>query len=399
MAFNGCCNGNDMRFSCEVGKSPTYNLKLKAPKTSYEIISNKKKVSSIYSKVDFKPTKETFFSKENIPKWISLSFYTIQKKNNKRLITLHIINKCLTSKNPYIYESNLILYCHENETDLIRLVPFLIDMSIQMKCDIVCFDYFGFGCSSGKPSIETILSDGEEALNFVLSELKYKIENIILFGMGIGAMNSLYLASRQKYRNLRALLLCMPIISNKIVDIKVMRSIFCQTLLIKEFEDKNDITNDEIVNFCREIPNEKEWLPIRKPNKELKNNFFGNYLEIEDTNDVYFRHRSKFISKIKEYIYSENDIIIRKRGKNSTIGGSTESETISNSSENCHKMSLCKVIRNNNISNINFDDGNEINCQKNNINKNKILEDDNSIIIKKDQLDDTEIEITNDEDY
>ena len=65
----------------------------------------------------------------------------------------------------------------------------------------------------------------------------------------------------------------------------------------------NDITNDEIVNFCREIPNEKEWLPIRKPNKELKNNFFGNYLEIEDTNDVYFRHRSKFISKIKEYIY------------------------------------------------------------------------------------------------
>ena len=51
-----------------------------------------------------------------------------------------------------------------------------------MKCDIVSFDYFGFGCSSGKPKINTILSDGEDAINFSISYLKYKIENIILFG-------------------------------------------------------------------------------------------------------------------------------------------------------------------------------------------------------------------------
>ena len=333
MAFNGFCTGNDMKYSSEGGKSSIYKLKLTAPKPSYEIISNPQKTSSNYLKVDFKPSKDSFFSKNNIPKWIEVFFYIIQRKNNKRIISLHIINKCLTSKNPYIYEPNLILYCHENETDLLRLLPFLIDISIQMKCDIVSFDYFGFGCSSGKPKIDTILSDSQEALNFAISELNYKIENIILFGMGIGAMSSIYLASRQKYHNLKALLLCMPIISNKIVDLKVMRSISCQTLLIKEFEDKNEISNNEVINLCREIPNEKEWLPIRKKNIEFKNTFFGNNIEIDDEDDVYNRHRSKFILKIKNYICPDNDIISRTRGKTSTNGGSTESETYSNSSE------------------------------------------------------------------
>ena len=352
MAFNGFCTGNDMKYSSEGGKSSIYKLKLKAPKPSYEIISNPQKTSSNYLKVDFKPSKDSFFSKNNIPKWIEVFFYIIQRKNNKRIISLHIINKCLTSKNPYIYEPNLILYCHENEADLLRLLPFLIDISIQMKCDIVSFDYFGFGCSSGKPKIDTILSDSQEALDFAISELNYKIENIILFGMGIGAMSSIYLASRQKYHNLKALLLCMPIISNKIVDLKVMRSISCQTLLIKEFEDKNEISNNEVINLCREIPNEKEWLPIRKKNIEFKNTFFGNNIEIDDEDDVYNRHRSKFILKIKNYICPDNDIISRTRGKTSTNGGSTESETYSNSSEICHQMSIGKLYRNNNIPNI-----------------------------------------------
>ena len=396
MAFNGFCTGNDMKYSSEGGKSSIYKLKLKAPKPSYEIISNPQKTSSNYLKVDFKPSKDSFFNKNNIPKWIEVFFYIIQRKNNKRIISLHIINKCLTSKNPYIYEPNLILYCHENETDLLRLLPFLIDISIQMKCDIVSFDYFGFGCSSGKPKIDTILSDSQEALNFAISELNYKIENIILFGMGIGAMSSIYLASRQKYHNLKALLLCMPIISNKIVDLKVMRSISCQTLLIKEFEDKNEISNNEVINLCREIPNEKEWLPIRKKNIEFKNTFFGNNIEIDDEDDVYNRHRSKFILKIKNYICPDNDIISRTRGKTSTNGGSTESETYSNSSEICHQMSIGKLYRNNNIPNINFDDENEIDNKKNNINKDKIIVDNNS---KYEQLDDNEIEINNDEDY
>ena len=398
MAFNGFCTGNDMRYSSEGPKLLDSRLNIKAPKSSYEIISKPNINNQKIEKVDFKPTKEILYSKENIPKWIDLSFYLIPKKDRKRLISLHIINKCLISKNPFLNEPNLILYCHENNTDLLRLVPFLIDLSIQMKCDIVSFDYCGFGCSSGKPKINTILSDGEDAINFAISYLKYKIENIILFGKGIGAMSSIFLASRQNYHDCKSLILCMPAIGNKVVDVKVMRSIFCQTLLIMEFEDKNEINNNEIINLCREIHNEKEWLPIRKKNKEIKKNFFNYNDEFDDYEDVYSRHRSKFIMKIKDYIYPEQEII-KAKNKHSTVGGSTDSDSNRNLSivlnEQYHPMSLGSNIKNKkNIGSINFE-------EKFNNNQNIDIDNNNQkdeIQKNYDKYDYTEIEIKNNDD-
>ena len=399
MAFNGFCTGNDMRYSSEGPKLLDSRLNIKAPKSSYEIISKPNINNQKIEKVDFKPTKEILYSKENIPKWIDLSFYLIPKKDRKRLISLHIINKCLISKNPFLNEPNLILYCHENNTDLLRLAPFLIDLSIQMKCDIVSFDYWGFGCSSGKPKINTILSDGEDAINFAISYLKYKIENIILFGKGIGAMSSIFLASRQNYHDCKSLILCMPAIGNKVVDVKVMRSIFCQTLLIMEFEDKNEINNNEIINLCREIHNEKEWLPIRKKNKEIKKNFFNYNDEFDDYEDVYSRHRSKFIMKIKDYIYPEQEII-KAKNKHSTVGGSTDSDSNRNLSivlnEQYHPMSLGSNIKNKkNIGSINFE-------EKFNNNQNIDIDNNNQkdeIQKNYDKYDYTEIEIKNNDDY
>lgn len=392
MAFNGLCRGNDMRFSSEIQRSPESRSKLKSPKSSYEIISTTKKKAKDIEKVDFNPTKGISFNKNNIPKWLELSLYSIPKKekgNNKKIISLHIINKCLTSKNPILNEPNLILFFHENNIDLIRLIPFLIDISIQMKCDIVSFDYSGFGCSSGKPDLSSILVDGEDVLNFTISYLKYKIENIILFGKGIGSMSAIYLASRQNYYNFKGLILCMPEIGNKIIDVKVMRSIICQTLLIMEFENKDEIDDNEIISLCREIPNEKEWFPLRKKNRKNLN-----FLELvdyfDDYEDVYARHRGKFILKIKDYLYSDSDNK-QNRKKSSTIGGSTDSDSIK-------AMSLGKAIGNKKILNsINF-----IEKYNDKNNENQINENDNEKERpkKKDEFfNDTEIEINNNEDY
>ena len=54
-----------------------------------------------------------------------------------------------------------------------------------MKCDIISFDYFGFGDSNVKPKNDTLFNDGEEAIKFAINDLKYKIENLILFGKGV----------------------------------------------------------------------------------------------------------------------------------------------------------------------------------------------------------------------
>ena len=391
MAFNGLCTGNDMRYTSESDRIPDHKLKIKAPKPSYQIISTQKIFKEI-TKVDCIPTKDIFFNKDNIPKWLEISFYIIPLKGGKnKIISLHIINKCLTSKNPVLNEPNLIMYCHENETDLLRLLPFLIDLSVQMKCDIVSFDYMGFGASSGNPKIMTIISDGIEVLDFSISYLKYRIENIILFGKGIGCMSSIYLASRQNYHKCKSLILCTPMLGEKIIDVKVMRSLSCKTLLIKEFEDKEEISIDDIVNFCREIPNEKEWLPIRKIDNEIKNNFPTSN-NLNDFDDVYYRHRRKFITKIKEYIYSEKEMNEIKRGKSTSEGGSTSTESKNNLSlgiqEKDPQMSLDKILKNN----LNF---NEI------INDDKIqnAENNNNKKLKGSRIESTEVEINNDEDY
>ena len=101
--------------------------------------------------------------------------------------------------------------------------------------------------------------------------------------------------------------------------------------------------------------------------------------------------------KIK-YIYTDNNVIGRKRIKTSTFGGSTDSETYSNSSDKCHKMPLNQDVKNKNIVKFNFGDENEINHHINIEGNNQIIDINNNNDEKIEQNEDTDIEI-NDEDY
>ena len=241
------------------------------------------------------------------------------------------------SKNPYIFEPSLILYCHENETDLLRIIYFLKDISIQMKCDIISFDYQGFGHSyNNKPKIETIPFDGEETLNFTLNYLKYKIENIIIMGKDIGANTAIYLTSQDIYSKCKSLILCNPVLNLGIIDIKIMRMINCKCLLIKEIENKEEIAQNETIYLCGEIPNEKEWFPLKKKKNGINDKFIGMQQYMSDINfdDVYFKHRSKFIIKLKDFVYPEEENIKNRKKGSSSIGESTDSDTDLSSSIN-----------------------------------------------------------------
>ena len=370
MAFNAMCSSNDMLYASEGGIIPESRLKLKSPKTSYEITTNIPKNSQEIFTLTFKP-KNIYFNLELLPNWLDLTLYSIPRKTGKRITVVHIINKCLMSKNPYIYEPSAILYCHENETDLLRIVPFLIDISIQMKCDVISFDYLGFGDSNIKPKNNTIFEDGEDAINFSLGHLNYKIENLILFGKGIGAMPVIHLASKKEFHNCKSLILCMPLISMNKIDIKTMRSITCRTLVIMEIKNKDEIEDNEMILLCREIPDEKEWFPKSKNEKSFQK--FRRLME-ESKDDVYTRHRSKFITKLRDYVYTEEENVKKKIKNSSSIGGSTDSDT---------NLSLGEKIENKQI----FEDVNEIKNED-------IIEDKNNDIFNQ-----SEVQIHNDEDY
>ena len=363
MAF--LCTGDDMLLASEGGLKIETKIKMKAPKSSYEINTIIPKNSSDIIKVDIKPTKAIFDNKDSIPNWLDIIYYSLPKKNSKRITAIHIINKCLTSKNPYIIQPDLILYCHENETDLLRILPFLIDISIQMKCDIVSFDYQDFGHiyeRYTKPNNNTLFIDGELTLDFCINFLKYKIENIILFGKEIGAMIGIYLSSTNRYNKCKSLILYNPIInSNGQINIKLMRSINCKSLLIYEIENKDEIEQSDIIYLCREIPNQQEWFPLRKKNSENINRFFGfkKYLENFSFDDIYIKHRRKFIIKLRDYIcQDEENNKIKKKGS-SSMGESTTTESNNNLSmnknlkfiEDNEKNEEKDLIENNNIFN------------------------------------------------
>ena len=375
MAFNGMCSGNDMLYASEGGLIPESRLKLKAPKTSYIITSNIQRNSQQIYKVEFSPVKGFFFNKNSIPNWIDLSFYSLPKKNGKRITAVHIVNKSLMSNNPYMLDSNAILYCHENETDLLRLIPFLIDISTQMKIDIISFDYTGFGDSKEKPKNTTLLEDGEITINFILSHLKYKINNLVIFGKGIGAIPSIHLAVMNLYQNCKSLILCMPLIIRSKIDIKNMRSIICKSLIIYEIENKDEIETNDMIYLCREIPNEKEWFPIKKKRKEM----FQGFKRFMETSfeDIYMTHRSKFITKLRDFVYPEEENMKQKIKNSGSIGESTDSET------NLSSGHLEKLEN----KNINFEESNEI--------KNEIKIEEKKIDI----FNQSAIHIHNDEDY
>ena len=375
MAFNGMCSGNDMLYASEGGLIPESRLKLKAPKTSYIITSNIQKNSQQIYKVEFSPVKDFFFNKNYIPNWIDLSFYSLPKKNGKRITAVHIVNKSLMSNNPYMLDSNAILYCHENETDLLRLIPFLIDISIQMKIDIISFDYTGFGDTKEKPKNTTLLEDGEITINFILSHLKYKINNLVIFGKDIGAIPSIHLAVMNQYQNCKSLILCMPLIIRSKIDIKNMRSIICKSLIIYEIENKDEIETNDMIYLCREIPNEKEWFPIKKKRKEM----FQGFKRFMETSfeDLYITHRSKFITKLRDFVYPEEENMVKKIKNSGSIGESTDSET------NLSSGHLEKLEN----KNINFEETNEV--------KNEIKIEEKKIDI----FNQSAIHIHNDEDY
>ena len=75
------CTSEDVLYAYENNNNfLEKKLKLKAPKPSYEIITQILKNENFTKNVEIKPTKEIYFNKSIIPNWIDVVFYSILKK-------------------------------------------------------------------------------------------------------------------------------------------------------------------------------------------------------------------------------------------------------------------------------------------------------------------------------
>lgn len=117
-----------------------------------------------------------------------------------------------------------LLYSHGHSSSLGQIYSFLYDISTQLKCDVIAYDYIGYGYSQGEPSEKNIKISINTVYSFILNTLKIKASELILLGQTIGTFPTMYISSKQQ----------------KIAGAVVISPIASETSLIEcKFKDKN----------------------------------------------------------------------------------------------------------------------------------------------------------------
>ena len=91
-----------------------------------------------------------------------------------------------------------IIYFHGNAGNLGLRLPMFEDFYFRLGCNVIAFDYRGYGDSTGKPNEKGLQQDATALLNYVHDDLKDFIDptKIILFGRSLGGAVATWLAAQ-----------------------------------------------------------------------------------------------------------------------------------------------------------------------------------------------------------
>ncbi|CAJ0574098.1 unnamed protein product, partial [Mesorhabditis spiculigera] len=109
---------------------------------------------------------------------------------------------------------HLVIFSQPNSSDIGMCMftdPNLADIADFLQCDVLAFDYSGYGISTGRPNEKNIYADVDAVWNYATKTLGYDEADIILFGFSIGTAAMAYLAA--KHPKIRALILFAPFTS------------------------------------------------------------------------------------------------------------------------------------------------------------------------------------------
>ena len=101
-----------------------------------------------------------------------------------------------------------ILFSHNVCSDLGNNYAFLYDLSTQLKCDVIAYDYSGYGRSKGSFKETEVTNDIEAVGNFINFQ-QIGLSSIVVFGQSIGCIPSIHF-SRQN-RTVGGLILMSPL--------------------------------------------------------------------------------------------------------------------------------------------------------------------------------------------
>lgn len=148
-----------------------------------------------------------------------------------------------------------IIYSHPNALDLGHCIPYCIDLSKLLGVNVLTYDYTGYGCSEGLPSVRHSRADITAAYKFLENHMGMNEKDVVLMGASLGSGPSVYLASQLP--RLSGLILQSPLLSGvRVLKPKLkwwptLLDVFPNFRLIQQVEASTLIihgTQDEVID-------------------------------------------------------------------------------------------------------------------------------------------------------
>ncbi|KAE9418197.1 hypothetical protein Angca_008999, partial [Angiostrongylus cantonensis] len=70
-----------------------------------------------------------------------------------------------------------------------------VDIADFLKCDLLVFDYAGYGVSEGNSTEKTVYDSVERVYKYAVTDLKYQPKDIVLIGFSLGTAAMVHIAS------------------------------------------------------------------------------------------------------------------------------------------------------------------------------------------------------------
>lgn len=225
-----------------------------------------------------------------VPRDRSMDVLMVETKRGNKIVAFYF-------RNPYARLT--VLYSHGNAADLGQLYDLFVQLKVNLRVNLMGYDYSGYGASTGKPSESNTYSDIEAVYQCLETEYGISQENLILYGQSVGSGPTLHLAARLP--RLRGVVLHSAILSGLRVlchanitfcfdiykNIDKIKKVKCQVLVIHG-------TEDDVVNWFH---GNGLWKLAREPYEPLWIKG-GGHCNLELYPD-YIRHLSKFVGEME----------------------------------------------------------------------------------------------------
>lgn len=220
----------------------------------------------------------------------SLDVLLVDTRRGNKIVAFYL-------RNPYARLT--LLYSHGNAADLGQLYDLFVQLKVNLRVNVMGYDYSGYGASTGKPSESNTYTDIEAVYNCLETEYGVSQENLILYGQSVGSGPTLHLAA--KLPRLRGVVLHSAILSGLRVlchvkfsfccdiykNINKIRKVKCPVLVIHG-------TDDDVVNW---LHGHGLWKMSREPFDPLWIKG-GGHCNLELYPD-YIRHLCRFVHEME----------------------------------------------------------------------------------------------------